>query len=306
MGRTAEIEAGRPTPPSVEARRAAIEGALRRELDGMRTPEPLGAAIRHALLGPGKRLRPRVVLAAAEAVDRPASPGALSFACAVEMVHAYSLVHDDLPAMDDDDRRRGRPTVHRAFDEATAILAGDALLTQAFAVIGRAPAVPTARRAQAVVVLAEAAGAAGMVGGQVLDLAAEGRFVERLGIPATDPDSLLEMARRKTGALFGAAAVLGGIAAGARGRDLQSLRAYGETLGLAFQIADDLVDAATGRDVAQGKATFPAVLGEEAARSKAEVLLAEAVSIARTLPGAGAGALARLAVDAVGTKAARH
>ncbi len=182
---------------------------------------------------------------------------ALPFACALELVHTYSLVHDDLPAMDDDDMRRGRPTSHKVYGEGIAILAGDALLTEAFGMMAEAPDVSPARAVAAIAELARAAGEVGMAGGQALDLAATGG-------PAT-LGRLRDIHRRKTGALFTAAVRIGGVVAGARRPTLARLTTYGEQLGLCFQIVDDIADAeqaGDGRtDAALGKATYPATAG---------------------------------------------
>ena len=298
----------------IDPRRRLVEAGLAAALASLGAPEPLAEAVRYAALSPGKRLRPVLVLAAAEAVADPKTQredlygAALPLACAGEMIHAYSLVHDDLPAMDDDDLRRGRPTTHVAFDEATAILAGDALLTEAFRLAAGAPGLPRQRRGDAVCVLAECAGAAGMVGGQMLDLVAEGRFRTRLGAPAVDLPKLERLASWKTGALISAAAGLGGIAGGAGDATVRALREYGRKVGLAFQIVDDLLDEesssdvlgkATGKDAARGKVTFPQLLGAKAARKRAEELRGEAVAIVRRFRNAGGAALAAIAEWAV-------
>jgi geranylgeranyl diphosphate synthase type II len=196
-------------------------------------PARLASAMRYSVLGGGKRLRPLLCLLAAEACG--ADPAlAMPAACALEMVHTYSLIHDDLPAMDDDDLRRGRPTCHKAFDEATAVLAGDALLTLAFEVIAT-----HVRPAEAAIgcvrALAEASGPIGMVGGQMADLQAEGR-------PDGTLDALEAIHRRKTGALLRASLRMGAIVAGADEASLQALDVYGHAVGLAFQIIDDLLD----------------------------------------------------------------
>jgi geranylgeranyl diphosphate synthase type II len=258
------------------ARRRLVEGALARRFPA-RGPA-LRRAIRYSLLGGGKRLRPILALAAGEVAG--ASPRTvLPFACALELVHTYSLVHDDLPAMDDDDLRRGRPTSHRMFGEGVAILVGDALLTEAFGLMASVPRVPPARALAAVAELARAAGEAGMVGGQALDLAAAGRDATLAQIRAIH--------RGKTGALFTAAVRMGALVAGARPALLRRLTTYGEELGLAFQIADDITDAAQagdGRtDVALGKATYPAVLGTAGARAHAERARDRAVGALATL-----------------------
>ena len=226
-------------------------------------------AMRYMVLGGGKKMRPALVLMACEACGGDPKE-ALPAACAVEMVHTYSLIHDDLPAMDDDDLRHGRPSCHKRFGEAMAILAGDALLTEAFRVL--ATGVADAARAKALVAeLAAAAGAVGMVGGQVADLQAERT--------RSDDDRLLEVIhRRKTAALLTAAVVMGAISAGAGEHRIRSLRAYGMHLGLAFQIADDVLDATAptevlgktaGKDAAAGKLTFVKLFGVEAARRRA-------------------------------------
>jgi geranylgeranyl diphosphate synthase type II len=251
---------------------AALD-ALLRPRDG--TPPRLLEAMRYAVLSGGKRMRPVLTLAACEAVGGVAAR-AVPFACALELVHTYSLVHDDLPAMDDDDLRRGRPTVHVAFGEALAILAGDALLTEAFRVAAEDASTGLApERVLAIVaVIAAAAGADGMVGGQTLDLEAAGREADLARVETIH--------RKKTAALLAAAVEAGALAGGAAGAPLDGLRAYGRALGLAFQIADDILDAAptavtgkrTGRDAECGKATYPAVLGVDGARCAARDLLA--------------------------------
>ena len=211
---------------------AALDRALPPEgSDGMGR---LAAAMRHAVLGGGKRLRPITVLAACEAAGGTRQ-AALSGACAVELVHAYSLVHDDLPAMDDDVERRGRPTVHVAFDEATAVLAGDALLTLAFEVLGTPGEAPAPRQLAAVRDLAVHCGHAGLVGGQALDMAFAGRTVQTL-------EQLEEIHRGKTAALFRVSAAIGGHLADADADAQQALATFGEELGLAFQHADDILD----------------------------------------------------------------
>ncbi|OLC04179.1 MAG: hypothetical protein AUH46_04555 [Gemmatimonadetes bacterium 13_1_40CM_70_15] len=239
------------------------------------------AAARYSLLGSGKRLRPTLVFAAYDALGGGGGVG--GGAAAVEVVHAYSLVHDDLPCMDDDDLRRGRPTTHRAFDVATATRAGFHMVALAARVLASGMAAleltPERRRAIALE-LFRAAGAGGMIGGQVLDLDAEGR---RLPVP-----ELANVHRRKTGALIAASCVIGGLAAGevVPPAHLDALRAYGEAIGLAFQIADDVLDATgtsaqlgktPGKDAAHAKSTFVTLLGVGAARAEAERLAAQAV-----------------------------
>jgi farnesyl diphosphate synthase len=237
-------------------------------------------AMRYAALAPGKRLRPFLVLASAQLFS-VARRSALQAGCAVEMVHAYSLVHDDLPAMDDSDLRRGRPTVHKAFDEATAVLAGDGLLTLAFEVLAHPdthgdPAV----RCDLVSALAIASGGNGMVGGQMFDLIAEHR-------PELDIGAITRLQRLKTGALIAFSCEAGAILGKASNEARLALRGYAHDLGLAFQIADDLLDVegsslATGKpvgqDVAAGKATFVSILGVDRARAQAELLVRQAVA----------------------------
>jgi farnesyl diphosphate synthase len=236
-------------------------------------------AMRYSALAPGKRLRPFLVLASANLFG-VALRCALQVAAAVEMVHAYSLVHDDLPAMDNSDLRRGRPTCHKQFDEATAVLAGDGLLTAAFEVLAHPdthgdPAV----RCELVSELATAAGAAGMVGGQMIDLIAEHQSL--------DIGAITRLQRMKTGALIAFSCEAGAILAKATSELRTALRGYAHDLGLAFQIADDLLDvegsaAETGKpvgaDAAAGKATFVSILGVERARAQAELLASQAVA----------------------------
>ncbi|HEY1259447.1 MAG TPA: farnesyl diphosphate synthase [Stellaceae bacterium] len=246
-------------------------------------PEDLEArvyrAMRYSALAPGKRMRPFLVLAGARLFG-VASNCALQAAAAVEMVHAYSLVHDDLPAMDDSDLRRGRPTCHKEFDEATAVLAGDGLLTAAFEVLAHPDThADPAVRCELVAALAAAAGAAGMVGGQMIDLIAE---EQTLNIGA-----ITRLQRMKTGALIAFACEAGAILAKAPSEPRLALRGYAHDLGLAFQIADDLLDvegsaAETGKpvgaDLAAGKATFVSILGVERARAQAALLVRQAVA----------------------------
>ena len=265
---------------AVSAAAAAVEAVLDAEL-----PPPAGAAarlseaMRYAALGRAKRLRAFLVregagLAGAE--DR----GALLLAAAVEMVHAYSLVHDDLPAMDDDDMRRGKPACHVAFDEATAILAGDALLTLAFELAADRRVHPDpAVRCELVRALAQAAGGGGMVGGQMIDLAA--------AHGAADYETIAVLEGMKTGALIGFCCEAGAILAGRDAAFRASLRAFGRDVGLAFQVIDDVLDAVgdeaalgkkVGKDAAAGKATFLAALGVDGARREARALVDRAVA----------------------------
>ncbi len=250
-------------------------------------PAELRDAIRHSLLAPGKRLRPLLVLMATEACGCDRSR-ALPAACAVEMVHTYSLIHDDLPAMDDDDVRRGRPSCHAAFGEATAILAGDALLAQAFEVLARDTS-PPETAAKCCVELARAAGATHLVGGQADDLAAQSvASAQSEGTTKSVGSELAQLEsihRRKTGALLSACLKLGGLVAGGDARQLEALETFGWHLGLAFQIIDDLLDLSgdetalgkrTGKDSHRGKLTFPGVLGPEASTQRARQLIEDA------------------------------
>ena len=246
-----------------------VDGAERRVVEAMR----------YALMGGGKRIRPFLVLNSARLFDVP-EIGALRTAAAIEMIHSYSLVHDDLPAMDNADLRRGRPSVHRQFDEATAILAGDGLLTQAFEVLAdeETHANPLVR-AELVLALAQAAGAAGMVGGQMIDLEAQHAKL--------DLEAITKLQRLKTGAIIRFSCEAGAILASAPPKERRALQLYAEDLGLAFQIADDLLDvessaAVTGKPVGQdqaaGKATFVAVLGVDEARRRAKAIADRAAS----------------------------
>ncbi len=241
-------------------------------------PDGLREAIRYSLLGPGKRLRPMLVLLSARACGGSVAP-AMPAACAVEMVHAYSLVHDDLPAMDDDDLRRGRPTCHKKFGEPTAILAGDALLTMAFEVLAK-EIEPPQIAAECCAALARTAGPCGMVGGQADD------------VGGTDTKADIEMLesihRRKTGAMIGVSLRLGALIAGADGEQLEALGCYGRNIGLAFQITDDLLDVRgneqaagkrLGKDAQCGRLTFPGLLGIEPSTERAERLIHQACDV---------------------------
>lgn len=288
----------RAVPDPLFAPVARIDAALDRLLpSAAAVPRRLHRAMRYSLFAGGKRLRPLLVYHAYRACG---GRGAAVFraAAALEMIHVYSLIHDDLPAMDDDDMRRGRPTLHRRFDEATAILAGDALLTHAFGAVaeGFAPAVS----ARIVREMVRAAGTAGMIGGQALDLAAEGRPPRRRTVVAIHA--------RKTAALIAGAARIGAIAAGAPWRAEAALFRYGRALGLAFQIVDDILDE-TGdarrmgkpvrRDMENGKMTYPCAVGLAAARREADRLTRRALAaVSRLGPAADPlRRLARLAVD---------
>jgi len=266
-------------------------------------PATLHRAVRYSLFAGGKRIRPVLVLAAGEAVGG-APDDLLPLACAVEMIHTYSLVHDDLPAMDDDDLRRGKPTSHKVFGEAIAILVGDALLTRAFHLLVEAPPdgdeARVRRRLRAAAVLGEACGTGGLIGGQVEDLESEGRSV--------DAATLERLHRAKTGALLAACVRGGAILGGAGEEDLAHLTRYAAAIGLAFQVVDDVLDATegaeqlgktAGKDQAARKATYVSVHGLEPARRLARELREEALLALRPLGDRGAllADLARLIVD---------
>lgn len=240
-------------------------------------PAGIGQAMRYAVLDGGKRLRPLLVLAAAESVDGHAG-AALRAGCAVELIHAYSLVHDDMPCMDNDILRRGKPTVHVQFGEATALLAGDALQALAFELLAPADAgVPDAVQARLCRLLAQAAGHAGMAGGQAIDLAAVGKSLTE--------DELRQMHRLKTGALLQASVMMGAACGEAAPQALRGLSAYGAAMGLAFQVVDDILDVTAdsatlgktaGKDAAQDKPTYVSLLGLDRARAYAAELLEQA------------------------------
>jgi geranylgeranyl diphosphate synthase, type II len=266
----------------LEERRGLVNRALEAYLPQVRGPAfRVTQAMHYSLFVGGKRLRPILCLAAAEAVGGDAGE-TLPVACALEMIHTYSLIHDDLPAMDDDDLRRGQPTCHKQFDEATAILAGDGLLTEAFRTMAAASSQYEGRERvllDVINLVAAAAGYQGMVGGQMLDLLAEGRKVSL--------KELETIHRHKTGALLTAAVRAGALMGGGNRAEVASLTVYGEKFGLAFQVTDDLLDVegetaemgkAAGMDEKRQKATYPAVLGLEATREWARRLVAEAVA----------------------------
>jgi geranylgeranyl diphosphate synthase, type II len=276
------------------AHRSAVERTLEAHLPPETTlPPRIHEGMRYAVLGGGKRLRPILAMAAAEAVGAVVEPLLVQF-CALELIHTYSLVHDDLPALDNDALRRGRKTTHVVYGEAMAILVGDALLTEAFAWLARPlPGVSPARQLSAISEVARAVDSTGMIGGQVADIIAE-RSQEK----TSDRQALLEelqfIHRNKTGKLFTASVVLGGLLGNASDEQLAALRRYGDALGLAFQIVDDLLDieesSATlgktaGKDVAQGKLTWPALLGADAARAEVDRLLSEALGNAAMIAG---------------------
>ena len=292
------------TKAAIAALGAATEAALEAALPPETAwPETIHRAVRYSLFAGGKRIRPVLVLAAGEAVGAPRAE-LLPLACAVEMIHTYSLIHDDLPAMDNDDLRRGKPTSHKVFGEAIAILAGDALLTHAFQLLASVPlAVDEAlarRRLAATAVLAEACGTGGLIGGQVMDLESEGR--------ATSAAALERLHRAKTGALLAACVRGSAILGGARTDELEALSRYGAAIGLAFQVVDDVLDATedaqslgktAGKDAAAHKATYVSVHGIERAREMADGLLREALAAVAPLGPRGAllQALARRIVE---------
>lgn len=276
-----------------------IEAALERLTRlGPGCPEHLAGAIRYSLLAPAKRLRPLLVLMSAEACGGTLEE-AMPAACAVEMVHTYSLIHDDLPAMDDDDLRRGRPTCHKVHGEGVAILAGDALLTMAFQTLAR-DIQPPAVAAACCAALGAAAGPEELVGGQADDLAGADRHE---GLAALE-----SIHSRKTGAMFLVSLKLGALTAGADANQLAALMRYGRALGLAFQIVDDLLDVSgdesavgkrLGKDADRGKITFPGLLGIDSSRRRAEELIDEACSALAPLgpPAASLEALARYVME---------
>jgi farnesyl diphosphate synthase len=262
----------------MQATQSQVESQLDQFLPSADTvPHKLHAAMRYALLGGGKRVRPLLVRAAGELFDADADTVARA-ACALEMIHVYSLVHDDMPCMDDDALRRGKPTVHIAYDEATALLVGDALQSQAFMLLAEGAAIPPARQMAMLPVLAQASGSAGMCGGQAIDL-------DSVGL-ALSLQQLEQMHQLKTGALLRAAVVLGALA----GKDLTpeemtALNAYARAVGLAFQVVDDVLDATAdsatlgktaGKDAAANKPTYVSILGLEPSRALAEQLRCDA------------------------------
>lgn len=265
-------------------RRATIETELAARLPASEQAHPSGVyeAMRYSVFAGGKRLRPMLSLAAAEAVSGSGAPAsAMTAGLAVEILHTYSLIHDDLPCMDDDELRRGKPTCHIAFGEATAVLAGDALLTLAFEWLA------STGEARLVTELAQAAGACGMIGGQELDM----RMEKEEGGTLED---LQRMHHHKTGALISASLRMGGLCAGASKNQLEALTTYGRAIGLAFQIVDDILDTTAsteelgkpaGSDEARGKLTYTALLGPEASRERAEALVVEAKQAIQSLHG---------------------
>ncbi len=282
-----ESAAAQPFGSQLEAWQARMEAALDARMPAANViPARLHEAMRYAVLGGGKRIRPALVFAAARAVGRHEEEVEAA-ACAIELIHVYSLVHDDLPAMDDDDLRRGRPTCHKAYDEATAVLVGDALQTLAFTVLATDPAFPVtpAVRLRTIEILAHASGSFGMAGGQAIDLAAQGRSLDLAAVE--------EMHARKTGALIRASVMMGAACAPTADPHVQeALAAFAAPIGLAFQIQDDLLDVlgdvstlgkATGADQERSKPTFPTVIGVEASKRRVQELHGEALAALASL-----------------------
>ncbi len=266
-------------PPFFEEDRIAVDAQLERLLPGESVPPTsIHQAMRYSVFAGGKRIRPILCLEAARIFEADTAP-ALYPGCAIEFIHTYSLIHDDLPALDNDDLRRGKPTSHKKFGEANAILAGDGLLTLAFETIAAAP-VEAERRVLIAREIASAAGTVnGMVGGQVADLESEGKQV--------GPGTLEYIHRAKTAALIRASVTAGALCAGAGAEDVAQLRRFGETIGWAFQVTDDILDVeessavlgkTAGKDIAQQKATYPAVFGLERSHEIAEELSAKAIA----------------------------
>ncbi len=301
----------------LDGQRQAVDAALEQFVPATgRAPAIVSEAMRYSLFAGGKRLRPMLVLAAADAtaerLDRPAADAralALPAACAVELIHTYSLVHDDLPAMDDDTMRRGRPTAHVMFGEGMAILAGDGLLTEAFLLLAREPdasaLIPeielARRKLRTAAIVGEAAGARGMVGGQALDLCGA-----QPGATPLDEHELREMHSRKTGALILASAMAGGVMAGADDTLLAAIERYATDVGLAFQIVDDILDVegasanlgkTAGKDAAAGKPTYPAMFGiDQSRRLAAECVDRALAALSAAEVGGHLPAIARWAV----------
>ena len=266
----------------LQNRSALVDRALERWMPGEEVlPRSLHQAMRYSVFAGGKRLRPILMIAACESVGGHARQ-VLHAACAMEMIHTYSLIHDDLPAMDDDDFRRGRPTNHKVYGEATAILAGDALLTEAFRILADAEAnrsVPPATVIKVIELVARYAGSQGMVGGQVVDMESEGKEI--------DFPTLEYIHTHKTGGLILASVQVGALLGGANDSQVAAIKRFGGAAGLAFQIADDILDVVgdqqhlgknVGSDQARGKATYPAQLGLDEARQRADELCGIAIS----------------------------
>lgn len=263
----------------LKAQQRAVDAALRRFLprESVR-PATLHKAMRHPIFAGGKRLRPILCLAAAEAFGGSAE-NAMPAACAVEIIHTYSLVHDDLPCMDNDDLRRGKPTTHVAYGENVAVLAGDGLLTEAFAIVAQTPECRNYKTRHYVVELAQSADSRRLIGGQVLDLEGEGKSLTKA--------QLVRIHEAKTAALLAGSLRLGGMSANVSARKLEALTIFGRNLGLAFQVIDDILDVTqsteqlgktAGKDAAVEKATFPAIVGLEASKKEAQRLTDKALA----------------------------
>lgn len=263
----------------LKEKKQLVNDALEKILQDSQNSEPIVKAMKYSLMGGGKRIRPVLCLAAAEAIGGKPE-GVLTAACAMEMIHTYSLIHDDLPAMDDDDLRRGKATCHIAFNEATAVLAGDALLTLAFQVLSSVglDGDQDAKWLEVVRIISIAAGYQGMIQGQMLDMASEGR---KLAI-----DELRKMHSLKTGALIGASLQSGALLAGAKPQQIDSLKIYARNIGLAFQVTDDILNVegnpetlgkAVGSDELRDKSTYPAVLGLDSSKQFAKNLFDKAL-----------------------------
>jgi len=284
-------ESNRDLDSFLSTRRTLIEQTLEAQLpQPTEQPPVIHEAMRYSVLAGGKRIRPLLAIAAAEATGGSSEPF-LGHFCALELIHTYSLIHDDLPALDNDDLRRGRKTSHVVFGEAMAILAGDALLTEAFYWLARpAPGVDPARQLAAIAEVSEAIGSEGMIGGQVADIQAEKRPDNAQSRPAMETLEFIH--RNKTGRLLTASVVLGGLLGGATEGQLTVLRTYGEAIGLAFQIVDDLLDIeqtaetlgkTAGKDLEQGKLTYPLLLGVAESRRRLTPLVETAAASARLL-----------------------
>lgn len=263
----------------LKAQQRAVDAALRRFLPRESArPATLHKAMRHPIFAGGKRLRPILCLAAAEAFGGSAE-NAMPAACAVEIIHTYSLVHDDLPCMDNDDLRRGKPTTHVAYGENVAVLAGDGLLTEAFAIVAQTPECRNYKTRHYVVGLAQSADSRRLIGGQVLDLEGEGKSLTKA--------QLVRIHEAKTAALLAGSLRLGGMSANVSPRKLEALTIFGRNLGLAFQVIDDILDVTqsteqlgktAGKDAAVEKATFPAIVGLEASKKEAQRLTDKALA----------------------------
>ncbi len=299
----------------LDAARARVDAALERHLPlPPDCPAIVSEAMRYSVFAGGKRLRPVLTLAAADAVsghDEAALEAALPAACAIELIHTYSLIHDDLPAMDNDTLRRGRPTLHVVYGDGIAVLAGDGLHAEAFTLLAREPAAPAfvERKLRVIEVIGAAAGPIGMVGGQAIDLQAAGRARgQRITL---DGEGLRAMHARKTGALIRASAVAGAIMAGAAEDVVQAIDRYAADLGLAFQIVDDILDVegdpralgkTAGKDAADAKPTYPALFGLDRSRALAEECIGARESDARSTRGLADGWLGGIADWVVGRK----